>query len=553
MLTHLKIQNYALIQTLDIDFHAGFSVITGETGAGKSIILGALGLLLGQRADIKTIKQGETRCLVEATFIPPHSIEIQHFFEIYDLDFNDKECYLRRELTSNGKNRCFINDTPVGLTQLKELGTHLIDVHSQHQNLLLSEQNFKFRLLDTLGNTSRTLTTYQSLFHKYKNIEEELNTAIKQYETGQAEEDYLRFQLQQIEELSLQEDEQIQLENEQEILNHSEEIKQILYSIGQMLNGENNVIGNIRNCVQQLAQLNRIYNKANDLLERMESIHIELKDIAREVDTQAEAIDFDPQRLTYIENRLNSIYDLEHKHKVQNISELSAIARTIRHKLNQTDKQNEYIEKLKQEKNTLTARLSEAAKQLSDQRKQSAHFIEKETASHLTKLGMPNTKFQIQISDAPLSLNGSDKITFLFTSNRNASLQDLSQIASGGEIARIMLTLKAILSKAIEMPTIIFDEIDTGVSGSVAEKMALMMKEIGQSHSQVISITHLPQIASHGTHHYLVYKQDDKDGTHSYIKELNNNERIKQIAQMLSGTSLTEAAIKNAQELLNNQ
>lgn len=554
MLTYLRIQNYALIEELNIQFHAGFSVITGETGAGKSILLGALGLLLGQRADVKAIKNGATRCCIEGSFRPPTSDEVIAFFTSNDLDFDSNECIIRRELTANGKSRAFINDTPVSLNQLKELGAYLIDIHSQHQNLLLNDQGFKLRILDLVAQNKELLNKYQQTFQAFKSTEAALQAEKEKAEQERSEEDYIRFQLQQIEALAPTPEEQDTLEEEGEILRHSETIKQAFYVVDNTINGEGtNLLETIKYCIQHLHQICGIYTKAETLSTRMESLHIELKDIAQEVSNEIAHIDFDPQRQNYIEERLNAIYELEHKHKINTTQELLDIAQVLQQKLDNINDSDEKIQQLIIEKEKLHVTLLNRAKELTKRREKAALQVEKETIKRLIPLGIPNTKFHIEISESSLSQNGADQVRFLFSANKNADLQDITQIASGGEIARIMLSLKAIISRTTEMPTVIFDEIDTGVSGHIAEKMAILMQEIGAENTQVISITHLPQIASKGHHHYLVYKQDDDKGTHSHIKELHEQERTQQIAYMLSGAELTEAAIKNAQELLKNK
>lgn len=552
MIKSLHIQNYALIEHLDVDFHTGFSVITGETGAGKSILLGAIGLLLGQRADSKSIRTGAQRCVIEATF-DVSANNLGSLFEELDIDFDGSECIIRRELTSAGKSRAFINDTPAGVSQLKALGDHLIDIHSQHQNLLLSTEDFQLNVLDTLAHNETDLADYRSAYNEYRNTLQALEDAKALANQQQSEQDYLSFQLQQLEEANLQEGEDEELEQEQQTLEHAEEIKTALYQANDLLSGDSNgVVQALRTVHHQLENIAHVFPNATELAERIESCRIELKDVAEELEGEAEGIEFNSERLAFVDERLSLIYDLERKHHVETLAELLSLTDELRTKLNAITHSEEHIAELEAKLTKAQKAMMSKAEKLTKQRKASAKLVEKAMIETLIPLGMPNIRFEVEISTRTSPDNsGQDKVTFLFNANKNQALQPISNIASGGEIARVMLSLKALISGAISLPTIIFDEIDTGVSGQIAERMALIMKEMGEKHErQVISITHLPQIAALGQHHYRVYKEDNDDATNSHIIELTDEQRIEEIAHMLSGSTLTEAALNNARALL---
>ena len=554
MLQSIHIQNYALIESLDIDFHSGFSVITGETGAGKSIILGAIGLLVGQRADTKAIKTGATKCIVEARF-DVSSYQLQDFFDEHDLEYENGECILRRELLASGKSRAFINDTPASLVQMKALGEKLIDVHSQHQNLLLNHKDFQLSIIDILANDEEQLTIYKALYKDYKSTSRELETLMEEAEKSRQDEDYVRYQVTQLEEANLHDGEQEELEQEAETLSHAEDIKAGLYKVEQMItSGETTLLSVTKDCIQTLQGVSRVYNPAKEWTERLESCYIELKDLASEVSNAGEEVEFNPARLDFVNERLNLIYSLQQKHRVSTVEELLDIATELRAKLDSITSSDDRIQELKKQKENLYNKVKEQASILTQLRMHASKEIEHQMQSYLIPLGMPNVRFAVELQ--PLKepdMSGMDSVSFLFSANKNGTLQDVASIASGGEIARVMLSLKAMIAGAVKLPTIIFDEIDTGVSGSIAEKMALIMKEMGQSNRQVISITHLPQIAARGAHHYKVYKEDTETGTNSHIRMLTHEERINEIAHMLSGATLTEAALNNAEALLNNE
>lgn len=555
MLQSIHIQNYALIDKLDIDFTSGFSVITGETGAGKSIILGAIGLLLGQRADVKAIKNGTSKCIVEARFCIA-SYGLEAFFQELDLEYDPEECILRREVYASGKSRAFINDSPASLNQMKALGEKLIDVHSQHQNLLLNKEGFQLNILDILAQDEKQLEAYKQVYRHYKDISNTLEELIIQAEKSRQDEDYLRFQLEQLEEASLHSGEQTELEQEAETLSHTEEIKANLYKAQQLIDGTeaNGILSQTKDCQQALQNISNVYPSASEWVERLRSCYIELKDIAHDLSVAEEETEFNPERLDYVNERLNLIYNLQQKHRVTTIEALLELAENYRHQLNDISSFDERIAELNQQKEALYNKVLEQARQLTNLRTKSAHHIEEQMKKLLIPLGMPNVRFAVELtSRKEPDLNGLDNVTFLFSANKNGALQNVASVASGGEIARVMLSLKAMIAGAVKLPTIIFDEIDTGVSGSIAEKMALIMRDMGRQNRQVISITHLPQIAARGTTHYKVYKKDTETGTNSYIHRLTPEERVKEIAHMLSGSVLTEAALNNARALLENQ
>lgn len=555
MLTSLHIQNYALIDRLDIDFGQGFSVITGETGAGKSIILGAIGLLLGQRADTKSIKTGAAKCIIEAHF-DLKAYHMETYFEENDLEYDEGECILRRELSASGKSRSFINDVPAPLSQMKELGEQLIDVHSQHQNLLLGKEDFQLNVVDIMANDTQELATYKHLYLQWKKLSTELTKLTEEAEKSRADEDYLTFQLEQIDQLNIKNGEQEELEAEADRLNHAEEIKNALYIAGQNLCPDegNGILSCLKEVQRQLRDIARVYPVAEELQERVNSSLIELKDISDEVESSLEQVEFNPARMEEVNNRLNQIYTLEQKHHVKSDSELLALSEELRSKLEAITSYDDRINQLSQEKEAIYTQLIEQARKLTILRKEASINIEQQLTEHLIPLGMPNVQFDIDFTGRKEpDAHGMDSIKFLFSANKNGQLQEIAHVASGGEIARVMLSLKALIAGAVKLPTIIFDEIDTGVSGKIAERMAIIMQEMGEADRQVISITHLPQIAARGTTHYRVYKEENEEGTTSHLRKLTKEERIEEIAHMLSGEHLTDAAINNAKELLNKE
>lgn len=554
MLQSIHIQNYALIESLDINFHSGFSVITGETGAGKSIILGAIGLLVGQRADSKAIKTGASKCVVEAHF-NISTYQLEDFFNENDLEYDGEECILRREVHASGKSRAFINDTPASLVQMKALGEKLIDVHSQHQNLLLNHEDFQLNVLDILANSREALQTYKSLYNSYKQTVRELNTLIEEAEKNRQDEEYIRFQVQQLEDAHLQAGEQEELEQELVMLTHAEDIKSSLFKVNQLMDeGEMNLVSLSKEAMQVLQSISRVYALASEWSNRLESCYLELKDMAHEIAYASDEIEFNPTRLDYVNERLNLIYTLQQKHQLSSVEELLELAGKLNEKLDAITSSDDHIQELTQKKDLLYQQVLSQAEILTRMRTEASKEIEAQMQAYLIPLGMPNVRFAVELSPRKEpDASGMDNVSFLFSANKNGTLQQVASIASGGEIARVMLSLKAMIAGAVKLPTIIFDEIDTGVSGSIAEKMALIMQEMGQADRQVISITHLPQIAARGAHHYKVYKEDTEVGTNSHIRILNEEERINEIAHMLSGATLTEAALNNAKALLNNE
>ena len=554
MLQSIHIQNYALIESLDINFHPGFSVITGETGAGKSIILGAIGLLVGQRADSKAIKTGASKCVVEAHF-NISTYQLEDFFNENDLEYDGEECILRREVHASGKSRAFINDSPASLVQMKALGEKLIDVHSQHQNLLLNHEDFQLNVLDILANSREALQAYKSLYNSYKQTARELALLIEESEKNRQDEEYIRFQVKQLEDAHLQAGEQEELEQEIEMLTHAEDIKSSLFKVNHLMDeGEMNLVSLAKEGMQVLQSISKVYAPASEWSNRLESCYLELKDMAHEIAYASDEIEFNPTRLEYVNERLNLIYTLQQKHQLSSVEELLALTDSLREKLDAITSSDDNIQELTKKKDLLYQQVLSQAEVLTGLRTGASKEIEAQMQAYLIPLGMPNVRFAVELSPRKEpDASGMDNVSFLFSANKNGTLQQVASIASGGEIARVMLSLKAMIAGAVKLPTIIFDEIDTGVSGSIAEKMALIMQEMGQADRQVISITHLPQIAARGAQHYKVYKEDTEVGTNSHIRILNEEERINEIAHMLSGATLTEAALNNAKALLNNE
>lgn len=550
MLQHLTIQHYALIEHLDIDFHRGFSVITGQTGAGKSIILGALNLLLGGRADAKAIQTGEKKCMVEASFAI-EDLKIEPFFANNDIDYDAHDCIIRREVLQSGKSRAFINDTPVSASKLKELGASLIDIHSQHQNLLIRNEHFLINTLDIMAAQPQLVSSYKCLYGQCRQAEIALEQLQQCAAKGRADQEFMQFQLKQIDDAQLQVDEQQSLEEEQQILSHAEEIKQGLFIARNLLtNEESSLSQQLRLAIEALENITDSFDNAKGLADRLRSTRIELDDIEAELETEADRIEYDPTRLGFVEERLNIIYELEQKHNVTSISELLSIADKLRTNLDAIENVDEDIKRQTAEVARIKALRDKTATQLTASRKKAASVMQQELIEALHVLGMPNVQMEMDITPrTEPDATGADKVTFLFSANKNVPKQDVSAIASGGEIARLMLALKALIAKRTSLPTIVFDEIDTGVSGTMAERMAQVMQQIAET-CQVICITHLPQIAALGSYHFRVYKEDNGDSTRSHIIQLSNEDRVEEIAHMLSGETITEAAINNARALL---
>lgn len=550
MLKQLYIKNFTLIDELNIQMYPGFSVITGETGAGKSIILGAIGLLLGNRADSKSIKAGRDRCVIEAHF-DLSKYDMQQFFTDNDIDEDLSDTIIRRELTAAGKSRAFINDTPVSLTKMRELGEQLVDIHSQHQNLLLQKEDFQLNVVDIIAQDEKQRKNYEAAYNQYKQANQKLNALKAEIEKNRENEDFLRFQFKELDEAQLQNGEQEELEQEYEMLSHSEDIKTALYQADNHLSGDDgNIIERLKQTSEQLANIKDVYPEVTELLERIDSSYIELKDIAQEVNGLTDHVEFDPARLETINERLDKLNSLQQKFHVRDLGELIETYHQLKEQLSHIDHSDEDVEALEQEVTQLLEKAQKQAKELTAIRTKAAKKVEEEMKQRLIPLGIPNVRFSISLTEKPLSHDGGDKVSFLFSANKSTPLQPVTQVASGGEIARVMLSLKAMISGAVKLPTIIFDEIDTGVSGKIAEKMAQIMVEMGNHERQVLSITHLPQIAAMGSHHYKVSKEETDKGTISRMTELSQQERVQEIAQMLSGSDVSEAALANAKELL---
>ncbi len=553
MLKKLDIRNFTLIDHLEMALYPGFSVITGETGAGKSIVIGAIGLLLGNRADAKQVKRGCDKCIIEATFDLSiyHSDVLKDFFEDNDLDYEPEECLLRREVNANGKSRAFINDTPVTLALMRELGEQLIDVHSQHQNLLLSKEDFQLNVVDIIARDRQQLADYRAAFAEYRSAQRRLEELREQIATSRDNEDFLRFQQKELSEANLASGEQEQLEQEAELMSHAEDIKRALHEADYGLSGDDTGIVNLtRSIAAQLRSVANVYPEAQELAERLESCFVELKDISQEIASKVDDVEYDPQRFNLITQRLDTIYTLQQKFHVQTVDELLDRLNGINAQLDNIDNSDEELQELERSVEKLHAVCVEKAVVLTDMRRKSATVVEQELSKLLVPLGIPKVRFKVEVSPADPSTNGADKVMFLFSANSSTDMQPVSQVASGGEIARVMLSLKAMISKTIGLPTIIFDEIDTGVSGRVAEQMAHIMRDMGKANRQVLCITHLPQIAAAGSTHYKVAKQETEQGTVSTMTQLSDEQRITEIAQMLSGSDVSQAAVDNAKSLL---
>lgn len=550
MLNSLFIQNFVLIDNLDIHFDKGFSVITGETGAGKSIILGALSLVLGQRADGKSIKKGSEKCVIEATF-DISKYQLEAFFLENDLEYDAQCCILRRELFASGKSRAFVNDSPVSLSILKELGTRLIDIHSQHQNLLLGDNRFQLRVVDVMAENEILLILYKKEFSRYQGLKRELKELQQKAAQTKQEEDYIRFQLEQLTDASLTSDEQEMLEQEQETLAHAEEIKSSLYKVSQLLNGEEmGTVQLIKEALSSVDNLERYYPKAKEIAERLHSAYIDLNDLASETEILKDDVEYNPERMEWVNERLNTIYSLEQKHHVSTVTELLALQDNYQRQLDEIGSFDEQIAELTQLVAASYQELLQQAAVISAQRKASSEKIAEQLAQMVVPLGMPNIRFRIDIApkEEP-DIDGIDDICFMFSANKNSELQPVAETASGGEISRLMLCIKAMIAGFTALPSIIFDEIDTGVSGDIADKMGNIMQDLGAK-MQVFAITHLPQIAAKGSAHYYVYKEDTDERTITRIKQLTEEERTNEVARMLSGASLTKASLANAKDLL---
>ena len=550
MLRQLYIRNFTLIDELDITFKPGFSVITGETGAGKSIILGAIGQILGNRADARMVKAGCDKCVIEAHF-DLSNYDMESFFNDNDIDYEPEDCIIRRELKANGKSRAFINDTPVALTTARELGQQLVDIHSQHQNLLLQKEDFQLNVVDIIAHNSQLLNDYRTLFDGYAKAKAALREKEEECEKDRANEDFLRFQADELVKAQLVDGEQEELEQELETLSHAEDIKGALFDADNLLSGDDrSITQSCKTMLSRLSDIGDVYPAIRQVTERIDSAYIELKDIARDISNLAESIDFDPARLTMANERLDTIYTLQKKHHVESVAELIAIRDSLTARLNDITNSEDMLEDMRRQVEDMHRKATEAAARLTESRQEAARHVTEQLLAQMTSLGMPNARFEIKFETKELAVDGADRISYMFSANKNVPLEPIAQVASGGEVARVMLSLKAMISGAVKLPTIIFDEIDTGVSGRVAEMMAQIMRQMGRADRQVISITHLPQIAALGTTHYKVEKTDTDDTTISRMRMLGHDERITEIAQMLSGSNISDAAIENAKSLL---
>ena len=554
MLTNIRISNYALISNLDIDFNHGFSVITGETGAGKSIILGALGLVLGERADTKNIRDGEQKCIIEADF-DIEGYDLQDFFIQNDLDYST-QCTIRRELNQNGKSRSFVNDTPINLSALKELGIKLIDIHSQHQNLQLGKNEFQRQIIDRIADNHTIITEYKQAYSDYQTTKHQLEKLKERAAQEKADQDYIEFQFNQLDSAHLKAGESVELEEEIRQISHAEEIKSLLTECSSRLSGEQAAIDLIRDSEQYLTKIARYSNNVHELIERLKSLSIELKDIASDIDIMLQHTDSDPQHRLELEERYDLLNSLMSKHHVDTDEQLISIRDEFSSRLGQLNSYDEQISTLEKEYQSYIKAVENKASELSNSRFAEKQNIEKQITEQLIRLGIKHAQFEISITQQEkFTPYGKDSIEFLFAANKNQQLQDVANVASGGEISRLMLALKSLQpnrsnENKIGMPTIIFDEIDTGVSGEIADNMGKIMQQMAEQ-QQIISITHLPQIASRGEIHYKVYKSDTEENTETHIRKLTSDQRIAEIASMLSGNQITSTAIENAKELLN--
>lgn len=549
MLSSLKIQNYALIRELEVDLSSGFSIITGETGAGKSILLGALGLILGQRADSSVLKDKGSQCVVEASF-SIDGLGLEELFLANDLDY-DHNTIFRREINPAGKSRAFINDTPVMLKVMQEIGCRLVDIHSQNQNLELNDQSFQLMVLDIYAGNQEQLKQYKSLFNEYRRVAVALQEAKLAVEKSKADLDYYLFQFDQLEKASLVEHEQTEHEKELAVLTHAEEIKLGLSTVEEILNrDEGSAVSQAKMALGLISKMTSYLPEATGLADRLQTLYIDLKDIAQEVSWIVEKVELDPTKVSYLNERLDLIYTLQQKHHVDSVTELIAIRNGFALKIEAVSSNEEEILLLTKERDQKYQQVIDQASLLRSKRFSVSEELEKNVVRQLTLLGMPNSRFKIEILpiDEP-SVRGLDSVSFLFTANKNGLLCEISKVVSGGEMSRLMLVIKALISASKALPTIVFDEIDAGVSGDIAERMGLILKDISKD-MQVINITHLPQIAAKGDHHFRVFKQDSAHETTTSLKRLTSSERVEELAKMLSGESITAAAILNAEELL---
>lgn len=551
MLKSIIIKNFALVESVEVDFSSGFSVITGETGAGKSVFLGAIAMMLGQRSDVKAIRDGADRCVIEGHF-DISSFALESFFAENDLDYCADDCIIRRELSSTGRSRAFINDSPVSAALLKELGARLIDIHSQHQNLLLGNKDFQLGVLDVLAADAHLLDAYRQKYVAYSAAQKELAALKEALASSSRDEEWLRFQVDEIERAALREGEQEELEQEQQELSHAEDIQAALYGAYNAIDGnEQGLLRSLRDAANALSRISAHYAAASELGERIESNYIELKDCCDELQQRASRVQFAPDRLEFVDKRLALIYDLQKKHRAASLGELIEIGKGYRERLDKIDNSDWELSQARKRCTALRSELAAAATVLSEARRAAADKLKSNITDILVNLGMPMIRFEVEIKEAAdFAPMGGDVVTFLFSANSISAPQPLSDVASGGEMARVMLALKSLIATNLNQPTLIFDEIDTGISGVLAERMGRLMQQMGSAQRQVLSITHLPQVAALGASHYKVYKEETAKGTLTHIVKLGKEERVREIAQMMSGEVLTEAALENAALLL---
>lgn len=550
MLKSLSIENYALIDSLEINFSEGLSVVTGETGAGKSIILGALSLILGQRADTKHIKENRQKCTIEGVF-DISSYDLKMLFEANDWQYDPSECLLRREIWANGKSRAFVNDSPVYVNDLKALGDALIDIHSQHQNLALNDHLFQLMVVDVLAKTDALQAQYSQAYTAFREAEQHRLKLVEKARKDKEEEDYLQFQFSGLSEARLQSGEQQELEQELEALTHAEEIKSNLFGITQSLSGEqHNVESLLKSALESAQNIRQVFPKIEDIVARLESAYIDLKDVRAESERFFDTIEFNPERQQVVEERLSLIYNLQKKHSLHSVEELLELQREIGQKLENISRSDELVLEAEKDSQLKKEQMLDLARQLSKKRQSVVPTMEKQLIEKLSYQGMPNARFQCEfIEKSQPDNSGLDTVQFLFSANKNSLPQPISHIASGGEISRLMLCLKAMIAGATQLPTIIFDEIDTGTSGEIADKMGTIMHDMSRD-MQVVVITHLPQIASKGDAHYRVYKTETADSTRTDMVLLTPQERVMEIARMLSGAEISEQAVENAKVML---
>lgn len=552
MLQRLLISNYALIDHLEIDFSRGLTIVTGETGAGKSIILGALGLILGERADTTAMRDKDKKTIVEAT-INTERFDLTSFYRDNDLDEDGGEMVIRREIATSGRSRALVNDSVVPLSALRDLMTCLVDIHSQHSNMLLAQPSFQLSVLDNIAGNAALLAEYATLFNNYRKANQALKAAQEKAAQAHAQEDYLRFQLNQLTEAKLEPEEDKELEAEQKVLANAASIRETLWDVSNSLDSEeDSTLQRLLRVAQQLEQLDGIISDVDGMGARVRTALIELQDIVQSVESISSNIEDNPQRLEYIEDRLNTIFSLERKHNVTSLDELLALQHQLKEQIDEIDNSDEYIVQLTRQCDTLYQQVLNLAKTLSEARRTAAKSFVEQVMPLAQELGMKNLAFEIEFSETSPATTGTDAVEFKFAFNKNQKLMPVKDTASGGEISRLMLCVKAVIARSVDLPTLIFDEIDTGVSGEMASKIGALMHDMSQR-LQVIAITHLPQVASYADAHLLVTKSDTESSTLTTLMPLDEHQHVQEIARMLSGGTISQAAIENARQLINDK